>query len=295
MDEPAILASCPDFLSIGGMLKAHPQEEGGRRYVYMEASNEGLDVQGEVVAAKALAESADYYLKYGNLDLDHYTRIGARLAIPDYTFYEVGQPRDVGQRGRSTFVKAEVYQGEGQAADKANMLWQSMTAVRPPLRWYPSVGGAVLGKSDEIDPDTLARKTIITATRWNNIGLSKTPVNQHVRDCAVIPIGVFAKCMTPGGLDIFKALEAGYGTDSAALTGGAALRTQSLDDAGPISYWSLRDKLSSDLLPRKVGQTARALTAHAVQHYGLNHDEAAQHVERFMGDLRKGLKQRKAS
>lgn len=294
MDDAAQLAACPDFLSIGGMLKATPQEEGGRRYVYMEASNEGLDVQGEVVAAKALEESADYYLRYGNLDIDHYTRIGARLNIPNYQLYEIGQPRDVGRRGKSTFVKAEIYKGEGPAAEKANMIWSALTEVSPPQRWYPSVGGAVLDKAVEVGEE--GRKTIITKTRWNNIGLSKTPVNQHVRDCAVIPIGVFAKCMGPNGLDIAKAMEAGYGTDSASLTGGAALRTQSMERGeGVVSYWSMRDRMAKALMTREVGQTPGEMTAYAVDHFGFEQDEAAENVERFLKDLDQGLKQRKAS
>jgi len=261
-------------------------------------------VQGEVVAAKALSDSADYYLRYGNVDIDHYTRIGARLGIPDYQNYEIGQPRDVQQRGKATFVKAEIYNGDGPAAAKANMLWGSLTAITPAARWYPSVGGSVLEKTVEIDAKTKEPRTIVTKVRWNNIGLSKTPVNQHVGVCATIPIGVFAKCMGPNGLDIAKAMEgltAGYGTDSATLTGGGSLRKQSLYGAkageGPISYWSLRDGLSKAMLTRSVGEnpTAKDLVAHCVQHYGLSHDEASQHVERFMRDLHDGLNQRKSA
>ncbi len=38
------------------MLKATASTEGGRRFLYLEASNEGVDQQAEVVAAKALAD-----------------------------------------------------------------------------------------------------------------------------------------------------------------------------------------------------------------------------------------------
>ena len=301
MDATYDLAACPDFLSIGSMLKAHPSEEAGKRIVYFEASNEGLDAQGEVVAAKALSESADYYLRYGNVDLDHYSRIGARLGIPDYSLYEVGQPREVKQRGNATFVKSEIFTGSGKAADKANMLWASLTEVHPPQRWYPSVGGAVLAKAIEIDPETKEPKTIITKVRWSNIGLSHQPVNQHVGVCATMPIGVFAKCMTATGLDINKALEAGYGTDSATLTGGGSLRKQSLAGAkghtGPISYWSMRDDLAKAMSTRALGSnpTSADLVAHAVKTFGISQDEAAEHVGRFMSDLRDGMNQRKAS
>lgn len=283
------------------MLKAIPSEEGGKRVCYFEAANEGLDLQGEVVAAKALSESADYFLRYGNIDLDHYTRIGARLGIPDYQHYEVGQPREVKQRGKATFVKAEIFSGEGPAAAKANMLWSSLTEIKPAQRWYPSVGGAVLEKSIEIDPETKEPRTIVSKVRWNNIGLSKTPVNQHVGVCATIPLGAFAKCWGPGGLDIAKALEAGYGTDSATLTGGGALREQSLAGAksreGPLSYWTVRDDLAKAMLTRATGANPNSsdLVAHCVKVFGLSHDEASEHVERFVRDLHDGLNQRKAS
>ena len=48
-------AAAQDWLSIPDMLKATPAEESGKRYLYLEASNEARDYQGEVVLAKALA------------------------------------------------------------------------------------------------------------------------------------------------------------------------------------------------------------------------------------------------
>ena len=200
-EDESLLATCPDVISIGSMLKASPVTEGGQRFIYFEASNEGRDIQNEVVAAKALGESKDYFLRYGNIDLDHYTLIGAKLGIPDYPSYEIGRPVDVGQTGKSTFVKAQVYSGDGPAAAKANLVWSSLTDVNPPARWYPSVAGSVLDKAIEVDPETKGRKVIIKAVRWSNVGLSKTPVNQHVPVCATVPIGMFAKCLVAGGID----------------------------------------------------------------------------------------------
>ena len=52
-DDAQLLAGIPEFLSIGSMLKATPHMDGGQRIVYFEASNEGLDQQNEVIAAKA--------------------------------------------------------------------------------------------------------------------------------------------------------------------------------------------------------------------------------------------------
>src|SRR5690606_3482208 len=271
MDDAQLLASVPEFLSLGAMLKATPSTEGARRFVYFEASNEGLDQQGEIVAAKALADSADYFLRYGNVDIDHYTLIGPKLGIPDYPLYEIGRPVDVRQDGGRTFVKAEIYSGSGPAAERANQFWSSLTEITPPARWYPSVGGKVLAKAIEIDPKTKLRKALIKKVRWYNIGVSKTPVNQHVAACATVPVGAFAKCWTAAGLDIAKALEAGYGTDSTALEGGAALRKQSLD--GVVhSYFDFRNRLAAAVRSGAAGKNpgVQQLVEYSAKRFGLS-------------------------
>lgn len=152
MNDEQLLADIPDFFSVETMLKATPSEEGGERYIYFEASNEGVDQQGERVLAKALDESAQHFLKFGNIDIDHYTILGPRMGLANHMSYEVGRPVDVTIRGERTFVKAQLYKGSGDLARNANMVWESMTQLNPPARWYPSVGGSVLAKSVQLDP-----------------------------------------------------------------------------------------------------------------------------------------------
>ena len=276
--DAALLDECPDFVSVGSMMKAHPQVEGGRRVLYFEASNEGLDQQDEVIMSKALGDAKDFFLRFGNIDIDHYTLLGAKLGIPNYASYEIGRPLDVGQRNGSTFVKAEIFSGEGPIAEKANMVWASLVDLKPAQRWYPSVGGSVLAKSIEVDPKTQARRARVSKVRWTNVGLSKTPVNPHVGVCDVVPMGTFAKALT-----------AGYGTDSASLSGGAALRIQSLD--GVKSYWDFRERLATDIRAGNIvgGVSSKNLVAHAASVFGLSPDDAAGHVERFMRDLKSKL------
>lgn len=301
-NDAQLLAGIPEYLSIGNMLKATPQMDGGQRIVYFEASNEGVDQQNEVIAAKALAESAEYFKRYGNIDIDHYTLIGkpspemGRPGIPGCELYEIGRPVDVRQKNGTTFVKAQIYSGEGPAAQRANDFWSSITDLNPPQRWYPSVGGSVLAKSVEIDPVTKLRKAIVSKVRWNNIGVSKTPVNQHVGTCATIPLGAFAKSWGATGLDFAKALEAGYGTDSASLAGGAAMREQSLD-ARIHSYFDFRNKLAGQMRSGSAGKNpgARDLVEFAARTFSLPHDQAAEWVERFMRDLKIGLNKRSES
>lgn len=284
-EETLLLDAVPQFLGVSDMLKATPREEGGIRFVYLEASNESVDYQGEVVLAKALSESADYYLRYGNLDLDHYTQIGAKQGIPNYEMYEIGRPVDVAVRDGKTFVKGQVYSGSGVAAERANGFWSSLVDLTPPARWYPSVGGKVISKSVAIDPDTKAKRAVITQVRWTNIGFSKTPVNLSVGSVSTVPIGALAKSMCAEGIDFAKALTAGYGTDSAALAGGGAMRSQSLQ-SGVLSYWDFRDKLAGLIRGGAVnGGRPADLVKVARERLGLAADDAARRVQRFLADL----------
>lgn len=291
MNDADILGACPDHISIDGVFKATPHTEGAHRYVYLEASNEGLDYQGEVIVAKALSDSASYYLRSGNCDLEHYSKIGPKLGIPDYLSYEIGLPVEVRQSGRSTFVKGEIYQGTGPSAEKANIFWDSITNLVPKTPWYASVGGQSLEKAIETDPDTGARHAVIRKMRWSNTAFTRTPVNGHVEACSAMPVGAFAKAMTPGGLDVAKALTAGYGTDLAALTGGAAMRGQSLHGA-PINYFDFRNKLAKAMRGGACGASpvSADLHAYAVKNFGMSPEEATQHVERFLRDIKKGTR-----
>lgn len=256
-----------EFLSITQMLKATPAEEGGERFIYLEASNEALDVQNEVVLAKALEESADYFMRYGNIDIDHVTQVGAKSGIPDYNLYEIGRPVQVRVDGKRTFVKGQIFTGSGSAAERANQFWDSITRLNPPQQWYPSVGGSVLEKSEGIDPKTKARRSLVSRVRWTNIGMSKTPVNIDVPTASTIPFGVLAKCWGAAGLDLNKAL-----TESTCL-----------------SYWDFREKAAAVMLKGHVAPSIDSLFELAASRYGVPEDEAAEYVETFMTDLNRSL------
>jgi len=284
-EDEALLDAVPSYLSITQMLKATPTVESGDRFIYLEASNEAVDQQGEVVLAKALADSSSYYLKFGNLDIDHFTQIGAKAGIPNYELFEIGRPVSVTVRDGRTFVKGQVYAGSGPAAEKANAFWSSLVDVSPPARWYPSVGGAVIGKSIVIDPATREKRALINKVRWSNIGFSKTPVNANLATVSTVPFGALAKSWGATGFDFAKAIEAGYGTDSAALAGGAALRKQSLE-RGLLSYWDFRDDLAARIRSGEVKSFKPAELVKAAQRiYGMSVDIAAASVGRFLGDL----------
>jgi hypothetical protein len=288
LSDDALLASCPDFISVGGLLKASPSEEGGERILFFEASNEDVDHQNEVVLQKALAESAEYYLRHGNVDLSHYSLLGPKSGISDFMSYEIGKPIDVSVNGKRTFVKAQLYRGESPMAKNANMVWESLTKQSPPSRWFPSVGGAVLSKSIKIDPETKARVAVIEKVRWNNVALDRCPVNRTVPEVSTAPVGTFAKSL--GGF-VVKALEAGYGTDSASLTGGAAMRKQSLSGA---NYHRAREKVSSAMLNGGLGENPgpHEIMDFVSREFGVSPDEGAEFTERLLGDIHRNLKRR---
>jgi hypothetical protein len=289
MNDEQLLADIPDFFSVETMLKATPSEEGGERFIYFEASNEGVDQQGERVLAKALEESAQHFLKFGNIDIDHFTILGPRMGMANHMSYEVGRPVDVTIRGERTFVKAQLYKGQGELARNANMVWESMTQLNPPARWYPSVGGSVLAKSVQLDPLTKSKVGVVTKVRWTNVALSRTPVNQHLPAAQAAPIAVFAKSLN--GF-VMKSLEAGYGSDVATLTGGSALRVQSLDGA-PQSYFDFRDRMSGSIKKAEIkSMTADGMVAFCCKRFSLSPDEATEWVGRFISDLKSGLTKR---
>ena len=268
-----------DFISLQLVAKARPSTEGEKRILYLEASNETVDAQQEIVLQKALSDSLEYYLSKGNVDIDHLTITGPANGIRDYLTYEVGRPEEVRFSGGKTFVKAEIYRGEGIAAEKANQFWSSITELRPPANWYPSDGGSVKGSEIIIDPLTKSRTRNITAVRWSNIGLSKQPVNQQVTPVTHIPFDVFCKSFSANGF--YKTMEMGYGTDSATLTGGAALRKQSL-----AGYHDYREKVSSLIINKQI--LAKNLLTESMARFELSDDEAAEYYNQFLNELSKG-------
>jgi hypothetical protein len=289
-----------EYLFISGLFKAEAAEEGGERVIYMEASNESVDLQGERVLAKSLRDSADHFLKYGNIDLDHRTLRGSAAPGDNPYLWEVGRPLEVTANKGRTLVKAAIYKGEGKAAENANLLWDSMTRLSPPARWYPSVGGQILERGSEIDPLTKATINLVKRVRWTNIGLSRTPVNHSVPAVATVAAEVFAKCLNAEGcLNLSKALEAGHGADSATLNGGAALRSQSLDpvlQATLPGYDSVKESLAraaSHYFKSRGSLLDSDAKRHLVEHlagtWGVDHSISEILVDRFLDELRGAL------
>lgn len=294
MNDTDLLASLPDFVSFGTMMKASPAEEAGERFVYVEASKESRDQQGEIVLAKALQDSVSIFKKFGVVDMDHKSMpaVAKRYQIENPDEWVVGLPVDVRFRSGTTFVKAQLRRGDSLLALRANQVWEGLTKISPPNRYYASVGGSVLGREVRIDPATKEKVAVITKTRWDNLALSLQPVHPDLSPAATTPVSVFAKSL--GGFVLAKsdaALTAGYGTDSAALTGGAALRTQSLHGA---DYGRLREATAAAIRDGKIKTPAAdSIMQYAATEFGLSLDEAAGFTERLMRDIHRDLRRTK--
>lgn len=250
----------PEFLSLSGLfLKADPAEESGKRVLYMVASNEATDLQGEKVLAQSLQDSAAHFLKYGNLDLDHRTMLPPRAPGENPYLWEIGRPVDVQFRANDTLVKAELYQGESEVAKNANMVWDSLTKISPAARWFPSVGGQILDRGTTLDPQTGDKVAVVKKVRWTNIGLSRTPVNQDVPPITTVPVAQFCKSWTGSGWACQAAVNQ--------------------------EYLGFRDELAKAISSGRVGARISALRSYSEGQLGLPRSRAVEWVERFLRDL----------
>lgn len=261
--------------------KATPATEGASRYVYIEPSNENWDRQKELTPQRALLESGPLFLKHGNIDIAHLTILGRRLGIRHPELFEIGKPVRLmgdGTKYSPIVVKALLYQGPGRAAEQAEIWWDSIERQHPPQVWYPSIGGAVTDRDCKSDP----RGCILKAVEWTNIGFAKHPVNETVK----------AVALSMDELTLAKALTAGYATDSAQLSGGAALRRESLDGAVhrtlPLPSSAI-DYLRGEHCEHTAGRKPRMrdLVAHLQQCGGLAHDDAHSTATAVLARLRK--------
>jgi hypothetical protein len=258
------------------IVKAFPREEGGKRIVYVEASNEQTDLQGEKVLQAALWESRDYFIKKGNLDIDHLSKVGLKLKPPieDYYNYEIGRPLEVDRSNGSIWVKGVIYQGNPHA----EAFWASLH-YEPPQQWMASVAGAVLGRARR------GNVSMITKCRWNNLGFSNEAVNHRLRHPASTePAGPFSKATI---LEFAKALTAGYGTDTATLEGGGALRRESRSGKIVDPYQRYRN-YASKLILKGGGRLSHERFTRWARECGYSQENAQKVAKRFLDELLPG-------
>ncbi len=195
------------YSPFSGQVLIKAEEHDGKWIVYLQASNEGLDQEQEVVLSKALQSSKDYYLSHGVLSWDHKHKI---LHDPGFI---VGEPMAVEfNKSRDTLVQGWLYQKNPIAVN----LWNNIQSGAE--RLGASVGGGILKKSAGDGKDGVS--SWITKLIWDETAITHKPINDgtfgHVQ---LIPFDMFA-----------KALMAGAGVDASTFSGGRALTSENLDD-----------------------------------------------------------------
>ena len=275
-------ASAFEVDGAGVMMKATPITEGEKRFVFCEPSNEKWDIDQERVLKKALVTSKDHFLTHGNLDMQHLTLYGYKMGIKHPELYEVGIPAEVKIEPK-LLVKGLLHRGESEICRQAELFWQALDAGH---RFYPSVGGYFPQKR----PVGTDGKAEIHSVVWNNIGFAKEPRNHAVPSLTTIPPAEFLKAVT-----------AGYGTDSATLTGGAALRKQSLhghvhdpigehwDDLeykGCVARFGKAVMVGNGCTHVHGDPTLSKIVGHFQQCEGVEEDKAKGYASRFIHEVR---------
>ena len=191
-------------------------EEDGKWIVYLQASNEMKDQDGETVEASALKKASDYFLTHGVLSWDH-----KHKATHDPGFI-IGEPLDVKfTPNGETLVKGFLYKSN----DIAQKVWKNlMSGAR---RLGASIGGGILQKSE----------STIKQVIWDETALTHKPVNDGTLGLVqVVPFAAFA-----------KALMAGAGVDAGSFSGGRAMIGESLQGNDGLDAHTIRG-LFGDLL-----------------------------------------------
>ena len=171
----------------------------GRRYVYFEASREGvIDREGEEVAVDALWRSKDLFLDQGNLDINHFSWLGNPYGTGARPEYVIGLPVGVARKGPSIFVKGEIFSSRtppppGSNGEWADWFWHSLTELDPPMRWFPSVFGQI--KPGGVELVKRGGKTYrrITDVEWFSVGFAQRAQHPALPPVSLEPMGPLAK------------------------------------------------------------------------------------------------------
>lgn len=217
----------PFYAPFAEVLLIKGVEEDGRWIVYLEASNELKDQDGEVVDQVALKKAADYYLSHGIISWDHKHK---QTNDPEFI---IGEPLDVQfTDDGKTLVKGWLYQQN----EKAKKVWNNIRSKAK--RLGASVGGGVLAKASEH-----IRKII-----WDEVAITHKPINDGtLGNVQLIPFNAFTKALSfsEGNTnleDFIKALTAGSGVDASEFTGGRALIPESLQGS-TVKYIVKKEEL----------------------------------------------------
>ncbi|MGP1459517.1 MAG: hypothetical protein ACTTKL_09435 [Treponema sp.] len=204
------------YLNLEIRKSAGKTDEFGNYIFEVEASNENVDLQDQIVLQNALMESKDEFLRGGVVSYDHlHKQTDANGVIISDPSMVIGEPIDVefDTKTKSTVVKGKLYATNEKAKEIIKMLKAGSTRVRA------SIGGIFpkVVKNAETGIET------ITHVLWNDLALTVAPVNNLVGSATLVKSLSAKEFVSSLPLEIKKSLSAGYGTDANAMNGGRAL------------------------------------------------------------------------
>lgn len=203
------------------------EDENGNPIIIIEASNENMDYQGEIVKRSALMNSKDYFLKNGVISFDH-----KHLPSPaNYAYdpkwnaekYILGKPLEVwevkNKEGEKVVkVKAVLSRSNDIAREIIKKLADNIGTVKA------SVGGRRVTKATQMDAKTFKDAPTIISVEWDEVALTFKPVNQTLGATTLCPKDF------DDYKDFVKALTAGGSADPSSMgTGGNTLQSQGVE------------------------------------------------------------------
>jgi hypothetical protein len=213
--KPDIAAEHDEIFLQMQMAKSLERDADGNVIFTVEASNENLDIEEERVLQAALMGTKDYFLKNGVVSKDHKHRTFRKEGGFDiHEEYVIGEPIDVFTKGSSTMVKGKLYAKNQYAQKFIELLDNASSRVKA------SVGGLVPKVKKTMENGRKVGNII--SVLWDDIALTIQPVNPTVE-----PAVSMAKSLSSS--EFVKALSAGFGTDSAAFSGGRALQKEDVE------------------------------------------------------------------
>jgi hypothetical protein len=199
------------------LAKSLEKDADGNVIFTVEASNENLDIEQQRVLQSALLGTKDYFLKNGVVSKDHKHRTFREGGGFDlHEEYVIGEPLDVFMKGASILVKGKLYAKNPYAQKFIELLDSGSSRVKA------SVGGLMPRIKKAMEDGREVGK--IVSVLWDDIALTIQPVNPTVGPAVSSPL---AKSLSSAAF--VKALFAGYGTDSAAFSGGGDLQKEDVE------------------------------------------------------------------
>lgn len=174
------------------LIKARPDL--GERVVEVEASNEVVDSEGDVILQAALLGSAKAFVAKGHIDIDHISEIGARYGIRDVDSWRIGRPLDVKDAGGGrTSVVLELNESR-KAADILGDLKAGSGEWRSSIYGFPTSDGLVDASFAKCAEAPTATRYVVKSIDWRSLALTKRPVNDNIVGAArLLSAKAFAK------------------------------------------------------------------------------------------------------